>query len=86
MKAVPLTERPDLRGHPTFLNLRTVREPAPGEGEILVRISTSAVCHTKLDEIEGCGSRMNGSPSPHGFDRMACLGEKESASLCSPPR
>ena len=28
-------------------------DPEPGEGEILVRVSTCGVCHTELDEIEG---------------------------------
>jgi propanol-preferring alcohol dehydrogenase len=28
-------------------------DPAPGVGEILVRVSTCGVCHTELDEIEG---------------------------------
>ena len=27
--------------------------PAPGEKEILVKISACGVCHTELDEIEG---------------------------------
>jgi alcohol dehydrogenase, propanol-preferring len=28
-------------------------EPAPGAGEILLRVSACGVCHTELDEIEG---------------------------------
>ena len=27
--------------------------PAPGEGEVLVKVSACGVCHTELDEIEG---------------------------------
>jgi alcohol dehydrogenase, propanol-preferring len=29
------------------------RDPSPGEGEILIRVSACGVCHTELDEIEG---------------------------------
>ena len=53
MKAMLLTEIVDVNMHPTSLSLRTVPEPTPGEGEILIRISTCGVCHTELDEIEG---------------------------------
>jgi propanol-preferring alcohol dehydrogenase len=28
-------------------------DPAPGAGEVLIRVSACAVCHTELDEIEG---------------------------------
>ena len=28
-------------------------DPAPGEGEILIKVSVCGVCHTELDEIEG---------------------------------
>jgi propanol-preferring alcohol dehydrogenase len=28
-------------------------DPAPGSGEILVRVNACGVCHTELDEIEG---------------------------------
>jgi propanol-preferring alcohol dehydrogenase len=38
---------------PTPLRLATVPDPSPGPGEILVRVITSGVCHTELDEIEG---------------------------------
>jgi propanol-preferring alcohol dehydrogenase len=55
MKAVLLSERLDLRRHPRFLNLRTVREPTPGEGKMPIRISACAVCLTELDEIELTG-------------------------------
>jgi propanol-preferring alcohol dehydrogenase len=30
-----------------------MRDPEPGEGEILVRVKRCGVCHTELDEIEG---------------------------------
>ena len=30
-----------------------VKDPVPGDNEILVRVSACGVCHTELDEIEG---------------------------------
>jgi len=30
-----------------------LRVPVPGNGEILLKVSTCGVCHTELDEIEG---------------------------------
>ena len=53
MKAMLLTELADVDSHPTPLSLRTVPDPVPGEGEILIRVSACGVCHTELDEIEG---------------------------------
>ena len=43
----------DFKTHPTPLNLLSVSEPAPGEGEVLLRVTRCGVCHTELDEIEG---------------------------------
>ena len=28
-------------------------DPEPGNGELLIKVSTCGVCHTELDEIEG---------------------------------
>jgi len=28
-------------------------DPEPGDGEVLLRVTTCGVCHTELDEIEG---------------------------------
>ena len=39
--------------NPAPLRYSTVPDPSPGSGEILVRVLTSGVCHTELDEIEG---------------------------------
>jgi propanol-preferring alcohol dehydrogenase len=35
------------------LTLETLPDPAPGEGQILLKVSACGVCHTELDEIEG---------------------------------
>jgi propanol-preferring alcohol dehydrogenase len=35
------------------LRLADVKQPSPGPGEVLIRISACGVCHTELDEIEG---------------------------------
>jgi alcohol dehydrogenase, propanol-preferring len=35
------------------LRFTDLRDPSPGEGEILIRVSACGVCHTELDEIEG---------------------------------
>ena len=53
MKAMLLTELGDVQSHPAPLSLRTVPDPIPGEGEMLIRVSACGVCHTELDEIEG---------------------------------
>jgi propanol-preferring alcohol dehydrogenase len=53
MKAMLLTELGSVKSNPTPLSLRTVPDPVPGEGEILIRVSACGVCHTELDEIEG---------------------------------
>jgi propanol-preferring alcohol dehydrogenase len=38
---------------PSPLRLATLPDPTPDHGELLVRVITSGVCHTELDEIEG---------------------------------
>jgi propanol-preferring alcohol dehydrogenase len=53
MKAMLLTELVDVKTHPAPLSLRTLPDPVPGEGELLIRVSACGVCHTELDEIEG---------------------------------
>ncbi|MFZ5820691.1 MAG: zinc-dependent alcohol dehydrogenase family protein [Chloroflexota bacterium] len=59
MKAMLLTELGDLRAHPTPLSLLQIPEPAPGPGQVLIRVAACGVCHTELDEIEGR------TPPPH---------------------
>ncbi len=53
MKAMVLEEICDLDGRGDPLRLVELPDPRPGEGEILVKVSTCGVCHTELDEIEG---------------------------------
>ena len=53
MKAWLLNKVSDVEkdNHPLYLS--EIERPLPHENEILIRISTCAVCHTELDEIEG---------------------------------
>jgi len=37
----------------TPLEFTNIADPTPGEGEILIKVSTCGVCHTEMDEIEG---------------------------------
>ena len=53
MKAMVLNKLVDVRTHHTPLSLQQLPKPIPGEGEILIKVSTCGVCHTELDEIEG---------------------------------
>ena len=53
MKAMLLESIADIRTHPSPLSLLSYPEPTPAEGEILLRVTRCAVCHTELDEIEG---------------------------------
>jgi len=52
-------------------------DPAPGVGEILVRVSTCGVCHTELDEIEGRTPppRLPVIPGHQVVGRVEALGE-----------
>jgi len=53
VKAMVLDTLGPLAQNPAPLRFATVPDPSPGPGELLVRVSTSGVCHTELDEIEG---------------------------------
>ena len=53
MKAMVLNTICDLRENKTPLELVEMPEPVPGERDILIKVVTSGVCHTELDEIEG---------------------------------
>jgi len=53
MKAMLLNQLTDLRTNQIPLILSNIPEPIPGDGEVLIRVTTCGVCHTELDEIEG---------------------------------
>ena len=53
MKAMILNGICNLEKNHTPLTLVDLPIPDPGEGEILVKVLASGVCHTELDEIEG---------------------------------
>ena len=53
MRAMVLTATASLDRNPSPLVPVRMPEPKPGQGDILIEISTCGVCHTELDEIEG---------------------------------
>jgi len=53
MKAMVLNSICNLEENHSPLTLVDLPIPDPGEGEILVKVLASGVCHTELDEIEG---------------------------------
>ncbi|HSG15026.1 MAG TPA: zinc-dependent alcohol dehydrogenase family protein [Anaerolineae bacterium] len=53
MKAMVLNRISNVSKNREPLDAADIAVPEPGPGEILLRISTCAVCHTELDEIEG---------------------------------
>ncbi len=53
MKAMVLKGISQFAEEPNPLEMVTIPDPVPGEGEILVKVSACGVCHTELDEIEG---------------------------------
>lgn len=53
MKVMLLTKIVSLLETDHPLELSELEIPEPGQGEILVKVSTCGVCHTELDEIEG---------------------------------
>ena len=59
MQAMVLNRLSSFRDTKDPLQMVDLPDPVPGEGEILIRVSTCGVCHTELDEIEGR------TPPPH---------------------
>ena len=53
MKAMLLPALADLNADPAPLQWTEVPDPLPSHGEVLIRLTRCAVCHTELDEIEG---------------------------------
>ena len=61
MNAMILETLGPMAQNPRPLRMETLPDPVPGPGEVLIRVVTSGVCHTELDEIEGRTPR---PPSP----------------------
>lgn len=53
MKAMLLQSIASFDDNPEPLAMAEVAKPAPGDNEVLLRVSACGVCHTELDEIEG---------------------------------
>jgi propanol-preferring alcohol dehydrogenase len=53
MRAMILRALADLESSPEPLEMADLAVPAPGEGEVRLRLAVCGVCHTELDEIEG---------------------------------
>jgi propanol-preferring alcohol dehydrogenase len=53
MRAMLLRALADLTDVPEPLEPADLPVPAPGDGEVRIRVSVCGVCHTELDEIEG---------------------------------
>ncbi len=53
MKAMVLNQIVSLDENREPLQLMEMPVPAPGQNEVLVKVSACGVCHTELDEIEG---------------------------------
>jgi propanol-preferring alcohol dehydrogenase len=53
MNAMILETLGPMAQNPRPLRMETLPDPVPGPGEVLIRVVTSGVCHTELDEIEG---------------------------------
>ncbi|MBI1733077.1 MAG: alcohol dehydrogenase catalytic domain-containing protein [Gammaproteobacteria bacterium] len=53
MKAMLLESIADFSALPAPLNLRSVPDPEPAAGKVVLRVTRCGVCHTELDEIEG---------------------------------
>jgi len=53
MNAMCLSRIASLRDVPEPLSWRELPDPAPGPGQVLLRVLACGVCHTELDEIEG---------------------------------
>lgn len=74
MKAMVLNRLCQLHDNPTPLDPMELGVPAPGDREVLVKVSACGVCHTELDEIEGR------TPPPHlpivpGHQVIGCVEE-----------
>jgi propanol-preferring alcohol dehydrogenase len=75
MRAMVLKALTDMARNETPLELVELPVPEPGDGELLLEVSTCAVCHTELDEIEGrTPPRLPVIPGHQAIGRVAALG------------
>jgi len=76
MRAMLLNKLTDMQYDETPLELADIPVPEPGPGEVQVEISTCAVCHTELDEIEGRTPppRLPVVPGHQAVGRVSALG------------
>ena len=76
MRAMLLNKLTDMQYDETPLVLADIPVPEPGPGEVQVEISTCAVCHTELDEIEGRTPppRLPVVPGHQAVGRVSALG------------
>jgi propanol-preferring alcohol dehydrogenase len=81
MKAMVLKRLCDLTDNRTPLELMDLPVPAPGDEEILLKVSACGVCHTELDEIEGRTppSQLPIVPGHQVVGRVEAVGSKVSA-------
>ena len=77
MRAMILDGIARLEQNPKPLRFIETADSIPGEGEVLIRVSTCGVCHTELDEIEGRTppSRYPVIPGHQVVGRIVGLGE-----------
>jgi len=77
MKAMLLKAVVRLAENRNPLELAEMPVPAPGAGDLLVKVSTCGVCHTELDEIEGrtAPAMLPIVPGHQAVGRVAALGE-----------
>ena len=78
MRAMVLPAIADLDSNPAPLQPMTLPDPAPGERDILIRVSVCGVCHTELDEIEGRTPppRLPVVPGHEIVGRVVAMGER----------
>ncbi|QJD29273.1 zinc-dependent alcohol dehydrogenase family protein [Methylococcus geothermalis] len=76
MKAWLIDQTGPLVPSRTPLRLADLAEPAPGPGDILLRVAVCGVCHTEIDEIEGrtAPPRLPVVPGHQAVGRIAALG------------
>lgn len=76
MRAMLLEQLGTLKPDNQPLRLCDLPVPLPGEGELLLHVSTCGVCHTELDEIEGRTPppRLPVIPGHQVVGRVAALG------------